>query len=461
MSVKLTDTLSKQLVELNVRETPEVKIYVCGVTVYDYSHIGHARVFIVFDVLRRLLMREGFRVRYVQNFTDIDDKIINRARELGVSFRDVSEKFINAYLEDSKSLNLLPADFYPRATEHVPEMVEFIKGLIKKGHAYVTSDGVYFDVSSFKEYGKLSKIRKEDLIAGARVEVNENKRNPLDFALWKFHEDEPYFETDLGRGRPGWHIECSTMIRKNLGDTIDIHGGGEDLIFPHHENEIAQSESLTGKPLAKIWAHVGLVKFGKEKMSKSLHNVIYIRDFVRQYGPNTLRVLVLSSHYRSQLEFSEEKLREAVESWKIVEDAAYSLRQTFPVSTSIDVSDIRKDVEQAFEDLRNDLNTPAALTRLIRASRRINSLWSAYRLNESASRELRVFWELFEVLGFRLPDVSEEEISEIESLINRRNQLRAEKKFNEADEIRRKLNERKIKLIDTAYGTFWRKVEIL
>ncbi len=461
MTITLSDTLSKGYLKLDPKTNPEIKIYVCGVTVYDFSHVGHARVFIVFDVLRRLLIKKGFKVKYVQNFTDIDDKIINKAKESGVSYKEVSENFIKAYLEDSDALNLLRADLYPRATEHIADMVEFIQGLLKKGHAYLSTDGIYYDVSSFKEYGKLSKIKKEELIAGARIEANENKRNPLDFALWKFYDQEPYFKTVFGKGRPGWHIECSTMIRKNLGETIDIHGGGEDLIFPHHENEIAQSEGLNEKPLAKIWMHVGLVKFGKEKMSKSLHNVIYIRDFLRNYGPNTLRVFALSSHYRSQLEFSEEKIKEAVESWKAIEDAEYSLLQPFNINYDTDVSDIINEIDLAIKDLENDLDTPAALNRMLRASKKINQMWASLKISKEISEKLKPFQDLFNLFGFRLKEVSASERENIEKLIVQRNKLREEKKFKDADEIRKSLLGFNIKLIDTPQGTFWRKVEVL
>ncbi|MDP8023848.1 MAG: cysteine--tRNA ligase [Nitrososphaeria archaeon] len=461
MTITLSDTLSKGYLKLDPKTNPEIKIYVCGVTVYDFSHVGHARVFIVFDVLRRLLIKKGFKVKYVQNFTDIDDKIINKAKESGVSYKEVSENFIKAYLEDSDALNLLRADLYPRATEHIADMVEFIQGLLNKGHAYLSTDGIYYDVSSFKEYGKLSKIKKEELIAGARIEANENKRNPLDFALWKFYDQEPYFETVFGKGRPGWHIECSTMIRKNLGETIDIHGGGEDLIFPHHENEIAQSEGLNEKPLAKIWMHVGLVKFGKEKMSKSLHNVIYIRDFLRNYGPNTLRVFALSSHYRSQLEFSEEKIKEAVESWKAIEDAEYSLLQPFNINYDTDVSDIINEIDLAIKDLENDLDTPAALNRMLRASKKINQMWASLKISKEISEKLKPFQDLFNLFGFRLKEVSASERENIEKLIVQRNKLREEKKFKDADEIRKSLLGFNIKLIDTPQGTFWRKVEVL
>jgi len=283
----------------------------------------------------------------------------------------------------------------------------------------------------------------------------------LDFALWKKYDEEPYFETAFGKGRPGWHIECSAMIRKNLGETIDIHGGGEDLIFPHHENEIAQSEGLSGKPLAKIWMHVGLVKFGKEKMSKSLHNVVYIRDFLRKYGPNTLRVFSLSSHYRAQLEFNEEKIKEAIESWKSIEDAKYSLMQTFDISSDVDVADIKREIDLAFKDLENDLNTPSALNHMLRASKIINKLWASLKISAEVSDKLKEFQDLFEVFGFKLTETTSKEREMIEELIVKRNRLRQERDFKNADAIRKTLLEYKVKLIDTPLGTFWRKVEVL
>ncbi len=463
MQVRLSDTLSGRTIELDPSAQKDIRVYVCGVTVYDYSHVGHARTFIVFDVLRRVLMDRGFNVRYVQNFTDIDDKIIRRANEEGVSYREVAEKYIKEYLADSDALNIMRADLYPRATEHIGDMVEFIKGLLNSSHAYASSDGVYFSVKTFPEYGKLSKVKPEELIKGARVEVKEGKRDPLDFALWKFYDEGPTFESELGRGRPGWHIECSTMIRKNLGTTIDIHGGGEDLIFPHHENEIAQSESLTGKPLARIWMHVGLVKFGEEKMSKSLHNAVYIRDFLRQYGPNTLRVWALSTHYRAQVEFSERTISEAVEKWKAIEDALYSIRQQNGCCPSpSEVKEVLDAVEEANAALNDDLDTPRALQGLLRASRAVNRIWGSGSLGGEGASEIasgleRLAW----LLGLRLPEIGQEEADEVERAVKKRNELRKERRFSEADRIRAELQARRIKLIDMGERTFWRKVEVI
>ena len=459
--VYLYDTYTAGRVELVPPR--QVKIYVCGVTVYDLSHIGHARVFIVFDILRRFLERNGFSVIYVQNFTDIDDKIIARASREGVDYSQISNRYIEEYFRDSDALNIRRADIYPRATEHINEMVKIIKCLLERGYAYRTSDGIYFSVDKFPNYGKLSKVKRDQLIAGARVNVNEDKRNPLDFALWKFHDDTPFFETEIGRGRPGWHIECSAMIWKNLGETITIHGGGEDLIFPHHENEIAQSETFTGKKLSEIWMHVGLVKTGNEKMSKSLANVFYIRDFMRAYGPNVLRVMLIQTHYRSQMSVSEDRISKAIETWKIIEEAMYNVRQPFGSGETDEgeIEAIINELKAAESALADDLNTPESLMHLVEASRRINKLQASTKLNPSAASRLGLFNDLTETFGFRLPQVSEDEARLIEGLVSERAALRSQRKYGEADEIRKRLLQMKVKLIDIGEKTYWRKVEVV
>jgi len=461
--VSIYNTYTRDQVELDPEKQESLKVYACGVTVYDLSHIGHARVFITFDILRRVLKRNGFKITYVQNFTDMDDKIINRAKNEGVDYSQISEKYIREYFNDSDSLNVLRADIYPRATEHINEMVKIIKDLMAKGYAYRTSDGIYYSVDKFAGYGRLSGIRKEELLAGARVDINEDKRSPLDFALWKFHDDVPFFDTEIGRGRPGWHIECSAMIWKNLGETIDIHGGGEDLIFPHHENEIAQSEAFTGKPLSRIWMHVGLVKTGEEKMSKSLHNVFYIRDFVKAYGPNVLRVLMAQTHYRSQITVSEDRISKAVETWKILEEALNNLKQPFseegknPELTASALSE----TELAEESLNRDLNTPEAISHLVVAARVINRMQANMELGRANAEELRRFSETAECFGFRLPEVSSKEAATIEELIRERAEMRSEKKFRESDEIRKRLLKMNVKLVDVGNKTYWRKVEVV
>ncbi|MGC8661144.1 MAG: cysteine--tRNA ligase [Nitrososphaeria archaeon] len=462
-NVSIYDTYTGSEIELDPAVQKNISIYSCGVTVYDLSHIGHARVFIVFDILRHVLEKNGFNVIYVQNFTDIDDKIIDRAAKEGVDYTNVSERYIAEYLTDSDLLNISRADIYPRATGHVEEMVKIIKRLVETGYAYRTSDGIYYSVDKFPGYGRLSKIKKEELLAGARVDVNEDKKNPLDFALWKFHDDPPFFDTEIGRGRPGWHIECSAMIWKNLGETITIHGGGEDLIFPHHENEIAQSEAFTGKPLSKIWMHVGLVKTGEEKMSKSLRNVFYIRDFLNAYGPNVLRVLMVQTHYRSQITVSGDRILKAIETWKIIEEAMYNLGQPFS-SNGTD----RKAVDEVVTTLRladtalsHDLNTPQSLTHLLAAARDINRLQASLKLSHAAARDMNLFNEIAGCFGFKLPEISRDEAEMADRLVAERADLRSGRRYNEADEIRRKLLQMKIKLIDVDNKTYWRKVEVV
>ncbi len=458
--VYIYDTYTAKKVELDPPR--QVKIYACGVTVYDLSHIGHARVYIVFDVLRRVLKRNGFSVIYAQNFTDIDDKIIARASREGVDYAQISKRYMEEYFRDSDALNIARADIYPRATEHINEMVKIIKSLLDRGYAYRTSDGIYFSVDMFPDYGKLSKVKKDELLAGARVNINEDKRNLLDFALWKFHDDQPFFDTEIGRGRPGWHIECSAMIWKNLGETITIHGGGEDLIFPHHENEIAQSETFTGKRLSEIWMHIGLVKTGSEKMSKSLSNVFYIRDFLKSYGPNVLRVMLVQAHYRSQITVSEDRILKAIETWKIIEEAMYNIGQPFssgePEQGEIEA--IINELKAAESELADDLNTPESLMHLLEASRRINRMQASLKLNAAAASRLGLFNSVTEIFGFRLPQVPDDEAELIKGLVSERAALRSERKYSEADEIRKKLLKMKVKLIDIGDKTYWRKVEI-
>jgi len=311
MSLRIYNTLTGKVEEFVPINPPNVLIYTCGVTVYDDSHVGHGRSLIVFDVFRRFLEHMGYRVKFVRNFTDVDDKIINKAKEECADFMTIANRYIASYYIDMENIRVRPADVEPRVTEHIKEIVEVIKALIDKGYAYESGGDVYFSVSAFPEYGKLSKRNIEELEAGARVEPSEKKRNPLDFALWKSAKaGEPAWDSPWGPGRPGWHTECVAMIFKHLGQTIDIHAGGLDLVFPHHENEIAQAEALTGKPFARYWVHNGLVTVGGQKMSKSLGNYITLKEVYSKYHPDILRLLVLFTHYRSPLDFSWEKMEE-------------------------------------------------------------------------------------------------------------------------------------------------------
>src|SRR3990172_7162476 len=362
--MKILDTLSKNEKELDI--SSKVRIYLCGVTVYDESHIGHARTIIVFDVLRRYLESKGIEVEFIQNFTDVDDKIINRAKRENVKASDISSRYIENYFKDFDDLNVLRATRYPKATEHIQDMQKLIIDLIEKKIAYV---------SKFPGYGKLSKKKIDDLLAGARVEVDEAKNDPLDFALWKFSKDDPSWDSPWGRGRPGWHIECSAMSIKYLGDNFEIHGGGRDLIFPHHENEIAQSESYTSKPFAKIWMHVGMITINNEKMSKSKGNIKSIRHVLENWGPNIIRLFCLSGHYSKPIDYSEELLQENIIKWRQIESAYYEMKLSIENGDTTKIENIISESKKEFDSaLENDLNTHLALSAFFKFVNQINQL---------------------------------------------------------------------------------------
>lgn len=478
--MKVFNTLSGQKVEF-LPKGNEVKMYVCGITPYDDAHLGHAMSYIFFDVIRRYLQFRGYKVKYVQNVTDIDDKIINRAKTLGISPRELAEKFTARYLEDMDALNASRADIYPRATEEIPKMIEIIQGLIDKGYAYPAGGSVYFRVRNFPDYGKLSHRTLESMTAGMRVEAGEEKEHPVDFVLWKASKPgEPMWDSPWGPGRPGWHIECSAMSLKYLGETPDIHGGGQDLIFPHHENEIAQSESFTGKkPFVRYWLHNGMVQIGEEKMSKSLGNLITIKQALEKYRADAIRIFVLSSHYRSPLTYSEEALEAA-------ERGAERLRQTAnsPLSGrkagKIDTEPYRHRFTEAMDD---DFNTAQALATLFDLAREMNRAYEAGYASETARTLLL---ELGDILGLsfqrawaspldpalfkqlsrslyqelkRPVPADEEKDAEtiIQNLIQLRQELRATKHWAQADMIRAKLEEAGIVLEDTPEGTVWKR----
>ena len=458
--MKVFNTLSGQKEEFSPhpsRVKDEVKIYVCGVTPYDNCHIGHAMSYIIFDVIRRYLRFRGYKVKYVQNVTDIDDKIINRATKLGITPAELAEKFTNSFFEDMDALNIERADIYPRATGEIAKITEVIKTLVDKGYAYPAGGSVYFRVEKAADYGKLAHRTLESMMAGARVEPGEDKEHPLDFALWKASKPgEPFWESPWGKGRPGWHIECSAMSLKYLGDTLDIHGGGQDLIFPHHENEIAQSESFTGKrPFVKYWLHNGLVQLGEEKMSKSLGNLITIKQALEKYSPDALRIFVLSSHYRSPLKYSEEALGAA-------ESGAERLRRTI---SRDDTSGGKGEVlgaepyrQRFIEAMDDDFNTPQALGVLFDLAREINQAGDAGTIINKAQNTLLSLAR--EVLGLTLKPVafieSEEKAAKINELVAERERLRKAKKWQEADKIRARLDEMGVTLEDTAEGTIIR-----
>jgi cysteinyl-tRNA synthetase len=432
----------------------EVKMYVCGVTPYDHAHLGHAMSYIIFDVLRRYLEFRGFRVKHVQNYTDIDDRIINRANLLGQPFDQLAARYIDEYEQEIHDLNIVPAHIFPRATEEIPTIIEMTEGLIEKGHAYRANGDVYFRVRSKSDYGKLSGRDVDALMAGARVEPGERKEDPADFALWKgAKEGEPAWDSPWGPGRPGWHIECSAMSYRYLGATLDIHGGGQDLIFPHHENEIAQSESYSGKePFVRYWLHNGWLMFSEEKMSKSLGNIITIGQGLETYGPDGLRLFVLTSHYRAPLSYSEEALESGRRAAERLRLAATLAGGEGPPS-DIEVESYRQRFIEAMDD---DLNTPAGLAPLFDLAREINRARDEGRGVEEAQKTLQ---ELAGVLGLMLrePDAAIGAPPFIELLVSLRNELRAAKQFELADRVRSGLSELGITLEDGPEGTRWRR----
>ena len=453
--MKVYNTLSGQKEEFSPHGD-EVKMYVCGVTPYDDSHIGHAMSYIIFDVIRRYLQWSGYKVKYVQNVTDIDDKIIDRANKLGIPTKELAEKYADGYFADMDALNISRADIYPRATEEIPKIIEIIQGLVAKGYAYPAQGSVYFRVRSMADYGKLSHRNLESMMSGARIEAGEEKEYPMDFVLWKAAKPgEPSWESPWGHGRPGWHIECSAMSLKYLGDTIDIHGGGQDLIFPHHENEIAQSEGFTGvKPFVKYWLHNGLVQLGEEKMSKSLGNLITIKEALGKYGADALRIFILSSHYHSPLTYSEEALEAADRG---VERLLRVISRDGPTGGKGEALDAESYRKQFIEAMDDDFNTAQALGILFDLARVINQagdsglsfLKAKSILSELACGVLGLKLEALETISVPPPEMQ----SEVNRLVEERARLRKAKEWQKADEIRDKLAEMGIALEDTPTGT--------
>ncbi|MFZ8922787.1 MAG: cysteine--tRNA ligase [Nitrosopumilaceae archaeon] len=457
--MKLQDTLSNHEKELEIAQ--KVRIYLCGVTVYDESHIGHARTIIVFDVLRRYLESKNVEVNFIQNFTDVDDKIINRAKLENLSAEQISTKYIDHYFSDFDGLNVKRATDYPKATEHIQDILDFIQKLIEKEIAYVSKNGVYFSVSKFPEYGKLSKKHIDELQSGARIEIDEAKKDPLDFAVWKFSDIEPTWESPWGKGRPGWHIECSAMSIKYLGENFDIHGGGRDLIFPHHENEIAQSESFTKNQFAKIWMHVGMVTINGEKMSKSLGNIKSIKYVLDNWGPNIIRLFCLSGHYSKPIDYSEELLKENLIKWRQVETAYYELIHAIGTNSSENVPEMVQKSSKDFDDaLEDDFNTHLALSAFFTLVKEANRLAAESYLGESESKAIMPeLQRMLKILGLTIPIISTEQKQEIDKMIQDRETLRKEKQFSEADKIRDTLNEMNVELIDHKGKTIWMKKE--
>ena len=462
--MKVFNTLTRSKEELKTIEENKVKIYACGPTVYNFIHIGNARPLCVFDVLRRYLEYRGFDVRFVQNFTDIDDKIIRRANEEGVSYKEISEKYIEEFWTDAKGLNVREATVHPKATENIDEIINIISTLVDKGYAYEADGDVYFSPKKFKEYGKLSHQPLEDLEAGARIMVGEVKKEPMDFALWKNAKPgEPYWESPWGNGSPGWHIECSAMNRRYLGTTIDIHCGGQDLIFPHHENEIAQSECCNGAPFANYWMHNGYITVDNVKMSKSLNNFFTVRDVANAYGYEPIRYLLISSHYRSPINYS----TDIIEQCKASLTRLYTCRANldFALSNAADgeaTDEIKAmlDARQAqfVEAMEDDLNTADALAAIFELVRDINTKIIADGANKAdCEAAAKMFDELCGVLGLVYNRKKESLDDEVEALIAQRTQARKDKNWAEADRIRDELKAMGIVLEDTAQGVKWHK----
>ena len=485
--MKLYNTLSRNIEEVDnaaivdkeTRDTSKqddnnnnnIRVYLCGLTVYDDSHIGHARTIIFFDVLRRYLIFKGYKVKFVQNFTDVDDKIINRAKSERIKAEEIAAKYTDRYFKDFDSLNVLRADLYPRATENIEEMINLIEGLIKKGHAYLSLNGVYFRVKSFPDYGKLSKRSIEELESGYRIEVDTSKEDPLDFALWKFYSDPPVWNSPWGKGRPGWHIECSAMALKYLGCPFEIHGGGHDLVFPHHENEIAQSEAFSGKRFAKIWLHTGMVTINSEKMSKSLGNIVTIQQALNRWGMNTLRIYCMSVQYSKPLDYTDKLLFESRQKWRQIETLAYELR--FAASSKKEeerggkleaVTKLSDESMRQFEiAIEDNMNTSLAMSIFMKFVAELNRYAAADKLTQNMAQiALGSFDNFIDILGLKVIEASDEEKKEIEELIIARNKLRAEKNFQSSDDIRKRLIEKySVELMDHKDRTIWKKVENL
>lgn len=462
--MKVYNTLTRKKDELLTLKDGEVGIYACGPTVYNLIHIGNARPLCVFDVMRRYLQSKGFKVTFVQNFTDIDDKIINRANEEGVTYAEIAEKYIREYETDAKGLNVRNADVQPKATENIDEMIGIIAELIEKGFAYETGGDVYFSPGKFTQYGKLSHQPLEDLESGARIAVGERKREPMDFALWKSSKPgEPFWESPWGKGRPGWHIECSAMARRYLGETIDIHCGGQDLIFPHHENEIAQSECCNGKPFANFWMHNGYINVDNQKMSKSLGNFFTVRDVAEKYGYEPIRYLMISSHYRSPINYSVEIIEQAKASLNRLYTCRDSLRFAMEKAGE-DRSDNDESAERLFysrrdkfsEAMDDDLNTADALGVLFELVRDINTRIAAGNLSKiTCETALEIFESMCGILGILYDRKQDSLDDEIEARIQERTQARKNKDWALADKIRDELKSMGIVLEDTPQGVKW------
>lgn len=473
--ITIYNSLTQKKEELVPQEGKKIRMYACGPTVYDSAHLGHARSAVSFDIIQRFLRHVGYDVTFVRNYTDIDDKIINRANELGIPSEEVSERYIKEYKQDMASIGVQTPDVEPKVTEHIDKIIDIIKKIIDKGHAYVSENDVFFSVRKFKEYGKLSKRSTDNMLEGVRIDVNEKKEDPLDFALWKgAKEGEPSWPSPWGKGRPGWHIECSAMSMEYLGDSFEIHGGGKDLIFPHHENEIAQSESASGKQFAKYWLHNGLIQINSEKMSKSLGNFFTVQNAVKRWSPESIRLFFLSHHYQNPADFSEQVMDDTETS---LERIYTTLKRAHEIKDGSSSSGIDLELEENLKKFKNnwhrsmcdDFNTANAVGNLFELIRTINKSIDKNGWTETLGGALKEIKNFANVLGIleKTPDEYLESKrsskkpgdltpEEIEILIEERNNARSEKNWNRADQIRNELYEKGIVLEDKPEGTVWK-----
>lgn len=459
--MRIYNSMTGQKEEFIPIEKGKVRIYACGPTVYNYFHIGNARPFVVFDTLRRYFIYRGYDVKFVQNFTDVDDKIINRAKEEGVSAAEISEKYIDEYFDDAKALNVIPADVHPKVSEHIKDIIDFILSLIDKGYAYEADGDVYFSTRKFPEYGKLSGQNIDDLESGARIAVGEVKRDPLDFALWKAQKDpdEIAWDSPWGKGRPGWHIECSAMSRKHLGETIDIHGGGQDLKFPHHENEIAQSEARSGHEFARYWMHNGYIMVDGEKMSKSLNNFFTVRDIRQEYDGDFIRFFLLTVQYRGPVNFSDEAMKQVKQGYDRLINADETLLFLMK-NGNAEISDDERAVLKNLEKHRtrfiaamdDDLNTAAAIGSIFEMVSDINVAVKGGVSKEFAEKAYAMLHELTDVLGVLQKNEDDAVDTAIQALVDERQEARKAKNWKRADEIRDMLADKGYILKDTPQG---------
>lgn len=466
MGIKIYNTLTRKKEEFVPITEGEVKMYVCGPTVYNFFHIGNARTFLVFDTVRRYFEYRGYKVRFIQNFTDIDDKMIKKANEEGVTVKDIADRYIKEYYRDADKLNLKRATVNPRATEHMDEIISFIKDLVDKGYAYEIDGDVYFETKKFKGYGKLSHQSIDDLEAGARIDIDERKKDPMDFALWKAQKaGEPAWESPWGMGRPGWHIECSTMASSLLGETIDIHGGGADLVFPHHENEIAQSEARSGKQFSRYWMHAAYLNINNQKMSKSLNNFFTAREILEKYDTDVVRLFMLSGHYRNPINFSLELMEQAKSGIERMKNSLTNLKYIAENGEDREFNAEEKEISlrlNAYKDkfievMDDDFNTADGISVIFDLIRDANANINEASPKKLAQNAVELIYDLLSPLGI-LQNTDEDELDEkIEKMIEDRQRAREEKNFKEADRIRDELKAMGIILEDTAKGVRWKR----